>query len=214
MPRYSYFVRISSPWADVQRVVLAWSLRVDTIVCYEHDENPSNIHCHIALTGADVAKKQLRNIAMAQDVNVKGNENCSFKELDSSQKPYVYMTKGVHLPKYLKGYDSSEAETWMKEWKAPKDNKKIDDWDMLWLTMLTDFEFHTAGGGDDLYKEWMMPPDNKINFYIVRENVKAYVLHKRGGFHKPQNYNIYKCLMRGIIYHWSITVPKGENSFW
>ena len=215
MPSYSYFVRITSPWADVQRVVLAWSMRCDTIVAYEHADNVENIHCHIAITGSDVGRKQLRNIAAKQDVNVKGNERCSFKEYDEGERALVYMTKGELLPKYLKGYDQTEAEDWCKHWVNHKDKTEQDYWDKNWQSMITEF-----AADDSMYKDPLYAADPKFpecksyNFYTVRDNVKKYVYTKHGGFHKPQTYNLYKCMMRGIIYEWSVNVPKGENSFW
>jgi hypothetical protein len=65
-----------------------------------------------------VQKKQLRNIGIVH-VNLKGNENCSFKDALTWEKPVTYMTKGVYDPKYNKGFTEVELNELKAKWVEP-----------------------------------------------------------------------------------------------
>lgn len=116
---HDYFVRITHSYEASVRVLSAWALRCEKMVCYEHvGTQTEKIHIHVVILGSSVCKKQLRNIGQ-QFVPLKGNENCSFKECQSWETPLVYMTKGNLEPKYLMGFTKEECDSAKAKWVEP-----------------------------------------------------------------------------------------------
>lgn len=124
----SYFVRLTYSYADISGVIRQWAMKCEKMAVYEHEgAETKKVHCHIAIQRVCVCKKQLRNIANSI-IDIKGNEKSSFKELDMSQTPFIYMTKGTLEPKYLQGYEKEDADKW-KSLYIPKRKHNLSNGD-------------------------------------------------------------------------------------
>lgn len=202
MPDYA--VRITHPYAEIAQLVSAWALRSETMAVYEHpkDHKVNRTHCHLVITGTNVDKKQLRNIA-SKFADVKGNENCSFKEFTGEEKAYVYMTKGVHDPKYLLCIPETTAQSWKEKWVEPVKYVKVDK--------------NTAR-----YNEFVLSQRYEIDaeerkeckFYIVRRCARFYVRKVLNMCFTPEVVNIYKMLVRTFCYDEDIPIPEKEKCEW
>jgi len=117
----SLFIRISHPWEKVKPLIERWTQHFSAAAVYQHDadEETNRTHCHMVLTGLNVGRKRLRQIAEQMSFPIKGNENCSIVEYDGSETPYVYMAKGSLDPVYLKGFTQENADKWKASWTVP-----------------------------------------------------------------------------------------------
>lgn len=131
----SYAVRITYDYKTFAPIIKLWAEKCEKVAVYEHvGEKTGKTHIHLALWRTSVDKKQLRNIAMKY-LDVKGNERCSMKALETDWtlaiRYYVYMTKGKHDPSFLKEYTQEEADGWKAQWKAPELEGTLDFWDNM-----------------------------------------------------------------------------------
>lgn len=197
MPDYA--VRLTYAYDDIASLIGAWALRVEQLAVYEHvGEATKKVHCHLVMTGSNVDKKQLRNIAMKYR-DVKGNELCSFKQFDGSDIYMSYMTKGKHEPKYLKGYTIDDHERWIKAWRPPSvSQQKVDKNTKMYQ------EFCVSQGYEML--------DN--NILSIKRAGKYYVRNVLNMCFSVNACNIYKMLVRTYCYDNDITIPAGDKLDW
>lgn len=201
MPDYA--VRITHSYEQIAQMVSAWAMRSETMVVYEHpkDEKVNRTHCHMVITGTNVDKKQLRNIA-SKYIDVKGNENCSFKEFNGDKKAYVYMTKGVHDPKYLLCIPKSQADEWKASWVAPsKSAVKVDKWTKMYNEFV-------LSQGYEIQNEQTNP------LFVVKRCALFYVRQVLGMPFTPNAVNIYKMLCRTYCYDNNIQIPERDKLEW
>lgn len=195
MPHYA--VRITHSYEACQRVVGLWALRSDRIAVFEHEgEKTGKTHIHLALFGTSVDKKQLRNIAAATGLNVKGNENCSFKEWDGKPDNYMYyMTKGKYDASYIKWYTIDDVNEWKRLWVPPKDYETQNHWQKLY------YEFSETG-------HCVMDPDDPDAFNTLHYLAHRFVKYKLKN-RCPQWKSYMNCVVMSYADdHPQITVPK------
>lgn len=209
MPNYA--VRITHPYFVAQRIVAVWATKCVKMAVFSHiGEKTEKPHIHLALEGTSVDKKQLRNLASATGISVKGNEYMSFKDLDAEggQTYYVYMTKGVHSADYLLGWSVDDVEAWKKLWVPPAEHKKRNPWVELGEKFLAEMP-------PDLLKhnvaEWLssadaVPKDNRYNIlkdYVHRWNYKRY-----DGWVTPAGRRESQFLIYNVAMKYGIPVPE------
>lgn len=200
MPDYA--IRVTHPYERIASMVSAWAQRSETMVVYEHpaDDDVKRTHCHMIVTGTNVDKKQLRNIG-SRFADLKGNENCSFKEFDGDEKAYVYMTKGIHDPKYLLCVPKLTADCWKKQWTPPTKYEKVDKYTKIYKEFVERYNYAIQN-----------EPHNK--FLQVKALSKQYV---REVLHLPltvNNINIQKMVARTYCYDHQISIPSGDKLDW
>lgn len=118
----SYAVRITHSQTAVKHILAVWATQCEKVVAFEHTDT-AKIHSHLLIINCRVGKKQLRNLASTCGVNVKGNENMSFKAYDFNKRYLVYMSKGQFSPYYLKGFTQEECEEARLQWN-PNERKE------------------------------------------------------------------------------------------
>jgi len=202
MPDYA--VRITHSYEKIAQLVSAWALRSETMAVYEHpkDAKVNRTHCHMVITGTNVDKKQLRNIA-SKFCDVKGNENCSFKEFTGEETAYVYMTKGVHDPKYLLCIPTTTAEDWKAKWTPPQVYEKVDKYTKRY----NEFVLSQCGLIDE-------EPNDAAKLFEVKRLAQYYVRVMLKFTFTVEAINNYKMLVRTYCYDNKISIPKGDKLDW
>jgi len=120
-------VRITLPFMDVSGIVRSWALKADQLVVYEHlGEETKKAHVHMLLLGIGCDKERLKQIASPWlKPGQSGNEFWSFKSKskqhgpvssETSQRYIIYMTKGINLPMYVKGFALDYLEACKGMW--------------------------------------------------------------------------------------------------
>jgi hypothetical protein len=195
MPHYA--VRITHAYSVAQKIVAAWALKSERMAVFEHEgEKTGKIHIHLALYGTSVDKKQLRNIAAATLIPVKGNENMAFEEWDGLENNYCYyMTKGHIDASYLLKYTQVDVEQWKSNWVEPKVYKKVSPWTKFWNS----YEPHAPLPAVFDAQAWLSSPDleppKNDTFEKLVKSVHKYVYALHGGVWCPQMSNEKKCLI-------------------
>ena len=193
MPANNYAVRISHPAEIVKRICSLWALRSKKLACYEHnDDGASNIHCHIIIEGADVEKKQLRNIA-SEVADVKGNALMSFRsEYDGAVQGFSYMTKGKYDPVYLHGWTAADHDTWKAAWVPPTDYVKQTYWRKLYDKFNAEVKLSTLENPDyhNQFEHWLRTgdatPPAKYDKQQVQKKIAAWILKHHQGLWTPK----------------------------
>lgn len=201
MPDYA--VRISHPYERIASMVSAWALHAETMAVYEHgvDGESNRVHCHMVITGTNISKKQLRNVA-ARFCDVKGNENCSFKEFNGDKKAYIYMTKGIHDPKYLLCIPKDKADEWKADWVEPsKSVVKVDKWTKIYQQFV-------------LSQRYEIDEEKLNKLFVVKKCAREFVRDVLGMVFTVNALNIYKMLVRTFCYDEKITIPSGDKLDW
>jgi len=124
MPSLNLAVRITLPFADASGCVHAWALKAEKLLCYEHlGSETEKVHVHLLLIGATVTTERLKQLS---GLRGSGNEFWSFKTKSKAHGPittknadrYItYMSKGIHDPKYVKGYDLKVLQACKEAWE-------------------------------------------------------------------------------------------------
>ena len=193
MPHYA--VRITHSYEVCSRVVGLWALKSDRVAVFEHSgERTGKTHIHLALYGTSIDKKQLRNIAAAAGLDVKGNENCSFKPWDGRPDNYCYyMTKGTINASYIKYYTTTDVDEWKTRWVKPREYIK----ETSWMKLYEEFseEGHCIIHDDD---------DDKVNTLIA--HAKRFVMSKLHVW-CPQYGTYMNCCVRTYAWKHHISLP-------
>lgn len=202
MPDYA--VRITHSYEEIAQLVGAWAMRSETMAVYEHpkDAKVNRTHCHLVITGTNVDKKQLRNIA-SKFADVKGNENCSFKDFTGEETAYIYMTKGEHDPKYLLCIPEGKAVDWKARWKPREVYEKIDKNTKRYNEFVSS---QCVFIDNEPTEEAKLFEVKKLSRYYVRVMLKLTL--------SIDAINVYKMLVRTYCYDNSISIPRGDKLEW
>lgn len=204
---HDYFVRITHPYEDCAPVVSLWALRCEKLAVYEHTgDKTEKVHIHILILGSVLQKKQLRNIGSGI-VDLRGNENCSFKECVSYETPVVYMTKGSLDAKYLKGFTKEEADEWKTKWKPKAVYQKPNPLQHVYDYVFDEnngFELDDPSDRDDVYYQ----------FNSVRRHVKRWVFFYHNYFWTPKALSDYKACVYTYCMRNNFPFPNNEWSKW
>lgn len=209
MPHYA--VRITHSYDVCKRLVAQWALKSQALAVYEHlGEKTGKVHIHLALYSTSVDKKQLRNIAASCGVNVKGNENCSFKEWDGKDLYIIYMTKGSLDPKYLLNYSQDDSDVWKAQWVAPKEYIKETCWMKLYAEFAPTCVITPFDGPEWVDSKATYSPrelHSQRNFPIIYAAAFRFVKSKLH-VHCPQYKSFMDCCVRTHCWNHHVTIPK------
>jgi len=209
----SYFVRITHAYEIVKPIVHLWAMRCDSMLVYEHSQDTGTAkgqtHVHIILVNTSVDKKQLRNIAAATKIPVKGNENMSFKAYDGATTTITYMSKGKIEPVYNKGYDSSAVEAAKSQWVEPQDYVKENPWQKL-------YEEYKPYAPTLKKIDWEAWANSNCdtqpvvdNFTPLDTHARTWLAKKLKGVWQPQQANMLKCIVISHAWQNNIKIPTG-----
>lgn len=213
---YDYFVRITHSYAAIAGLVSLWAMRCEKLAVYEHTgEKTEKIHCHLLILGSNTQKKQLRNIG-SDIVDLKGNENCSFKECVSWETPVVYMTKGNLDPKYLKGFTKEEAVEWKSKWQPRNVYRKPNPLASVFEYVFGDpYDVEDAqafrvpkGVLEDDVKAFP-PTYNAFRMVVTRS--RQMVFAKNDDFWSPKCANEHKTMVLTYCMRFHIPIPDGSK---
>lgn len=102
------------------------------LVVYEHNEKVENIHCHVYIVTSikpDAMKVRLKKY------HPFSSTEWSFKTAQDDGC-IRYMSKGVHEPKYCKGYTPEQISKFKSSWELKKPDQRVSQkatvsaWDM------------------------------------------------------------------------------------
>lgn len=208
---YDYFVRITHSYDKIASLVSLWACRSEKLVVYEHiGTETEKVHCHILILGSNTQKKQLRNIG-ATCVPLKGNELCSFKECVSWETPVVYMSKGNLDPKYLKGFERSDADEWKAKWVAPSEYEKVSSDVRIVEKFWTD---HRLEQFNNLVRPETEPDINRqihYKFYWICKQAYAFLFGLNSYVWNMKTRNQYYMLVMTIATRQSIPIPRNHK---
>jgi len=211
MPDYA--VRITHSYEVAQKIVHEWALRCTRVIVYEHEgEVTEKAHIHLLLQNTSVDKKQLRNIASATGIPVKGNEYMSFKEWDGSSVYITYMTKGIYDPAYNKGFEEAMIEASKASWVPPRQHIKTDSIDKI----LNDFRDYLFGEKILLDVMYFDETSDVDRFATLKRHARKFAFSSHGYQNNRWSIatlNTYKMLMNTYIYDYNITIPDKETRF-
>jgi hypothetical protein len=201
---YDYFVRITHPYAAIASLVGAWALRCQKLVVYEHvGTQTEKIHCHILILNSKTHKKQLRNIGQSYAM-LKGNEYCSFKECVTYETPVVYMTKGIHDPKYFMGFTKEELDKLKGQWVEP--NNYVPPSGNLAI-----FNTWQEQHMDALYENILRHNEEKDWFNIVKKHMQKYIFEKNNRIWDMKCITQYKMLVLTHCMRQKIPIPTDSK---
>lgn len=204
---YDYFARITHSYERCAAMIGRWALECDKVLVYEHvGTETEKVHIHCILRGSRVCKKQLRNIGK-DFVDLKGNENCSFKECVSEETPITYMSKGNLTPKYNKGYEHGYIEMRRMEWRPPTEHVKMS------AQMSLVYSFENQHLQDIIEAQQNMPADIPIEDVPKWVFNKIKTLARTWLFQKTQIanqkfFNDYKTIVMTVCFKRNISIPK------
>jgi len=207
---HAYMVRITHSYQDASGVVALWASRSEKLVVYEHVGSlTEKVHIHLVMI-CDTHKKQLRNIGMATGLDLKGNKNCSFKEYDGSETPYVYMTKGEHDPKFIKGYEEDLPDKWKRKWQ-PKINHSTD-------YVIYSCTFDDGQEDDDDFERYVNDLDVRSRDIYNRYNWAKLIAKKSAFQYQKLIWNqrttqIYKMLVFTYCFRHNVIIDPKDRTF-
>lgn len=122
------FVRVRIPFQHIQTACEQISTKVDKMVVYQHEPNGpdgDNIHVHMYLRGNHVSTDTLKNYIKkcCPKRDTYGNSFWSFNTA-YDDGCIVYMSKGILMPSYVKGYSACEIEEYRLKYDPSKEKKK------------------------------------------------------------------------------------------
>lgn len=189
MPANSYAVRITHPAEIVKRICSLIAMKCKRLVAYQHDDDgANNIHCHLIIEEADVAKKQLRNIA-AEICDVKGPKMSFRSEYDGDIRGFSYLTKGKYDPFYIHGWSLDDHDVWKSHWVPPKDYVKQTYWRKLYDKFSKEVTIDQRPNFDELVKKWMEgthPYPSKYDSDDIQKQIAKWVLKENQGLWSPK----------------------------
>lgn len=210
MTVYNYAVRITHSYEDCKKLIDTWKYRCKKMLVYEHvGSETEKVHIHMVIEECDTGKKWLRELGSRHGINLKGNKYCSFKEFDGNKTAMVYMTKGVHDPKFNQGYSDDDIALWKSQWVSKPKSKD----EALYDTVFGDDEYN-----EECYKDWTTehPADPKELYHKwkwVKATAYKAVLMKNGFIVNLKTINQYKMLVYSYMARNSICVPDDDHTF-
>lgn len=219
---YDYFIRITHSYLSLAPLLGVWALQCEKLVAYEHVGTlTEKVHCHLVMLGSRIQKKQLRNLGQPM-IDLKGNENCSFKECVSWEQPIVYMTKGLLDAVYNKGFDPAMLIASKAKWVAPKhyikrsqnevfyDSWENNEWKKLFVIVSDAKEAYRVALGvwqPVIGQENEMPDLNKYIFNAVKRYFHLYVFRESRHIWDTQTLMKYKMMVNTYCMREDITIP-------
>lgn len=149
MPGVNYAVRLRAPVEDLRRVCGDYALLADKVLCYQHDDDKDNIHCHLLLTNVYKTDETLKGVLRKYGLTLKGAGQLSYKTSfkdpetkvklditdDTIPKYITYMTKGKHDASYIKGFEKEYLDerkaAWVKYEKTSPQVKLYKEFEEL-----------------------------------------------------------------------------------
>jgi len=133
MPALNYAVRLRATYEALGSTCGDWAARCERMLCYEHPEDPNNLHCHFLLVGVYESTDTLKRDFRAHGLDLKGPGQVSFKttyklkacntKVDITPQTWgkyiTYMSKGIYDPKYNKGFDAPYIAECKAKWTNP-----------------------------------------------------------------------------------------------
>lgn len=202
---HSYACRITHGLEVVKHIVAVWSSECKRIVAFQHTDT-EKIHCHLLIIGSRIEKKQLRNLSRNCGVDVKGNENMSFKLYDERKTYLVYMTKGQFSPFYLQDFTLEECEAAKKLWVPNAVRNPMKELYQKFDSLI-DFssqEFKEAIG---LALELRQPIEH-LRFELVRKKAHGVAFAFNDNFATGKFFQDYKTLCYTYCFRHAIMIPK------
>jgi len=224
---YDYFVRITHPYTSLAPLISRWSLECEKLIAYEHVGTlTEKVHIHMVILGSRLQKKQLRNIGN-QFADLKGNENCSFKECVSWEQPIVYMTKGMLEPSYNKGFAIDKIAELKGKWVKPTNYEKKSqneqfymtwnnsDWKYLFLHIVECKERFAkqlaACAGDAFAQDALLTQLPTVEFDAIKGYFRRYVFEESHSIWDLQAINKYKMMVWTYCMREDISIPKNTD---
>lgn len=217
---HDYAVRITHDQASVRRVINVWATKCLQIIAYEHvGDTTKKVHSHLLIKGSSVEKKQLRNLGKSTGINLKGNENCSFKAFDQNTTYLTYMSKGKIDPWYIQNFTNEEIEEAKLQWKEPEEYVKLNSNEHLF----NEFEAMLLNGEEDFtltkyYKDFLkgysfVDLDTNPRFEYIKRKAHYYAFVKNRQIATPKFFNEYKMLVCTFCFREGIPFPK-KHPLW
>lgn len=202
----SYAVRITHPQTTVQHIIATWATQCEKIVAFEHTDKPK-IHSHLLIINTRIGKKQLRNIAANCGVNVKGNENMSFKAYDQNTRYLVYMSKGQFTPYYLQGFTRDECDAAKALWVP--NQKKENPQQRIYNRFETDLSLYC----EDFRKALSTALDLKqpldyVRFDFVRSKAWRFSFAECDQIANHKTSNLYKMLVNTYCMRHGVPIDR------
>lgn len=209
----SYFVRITHAYEIAKPIIHEWATRCDSMLVYEHSQatktSKGKTHIHVILVNTSVDKKQLRNIAAATKIPVKGNENMSFKAYDGANKPITYMSKGKVDPMYNKGYEVDVIEAAKAAWVEPEEYVKESPWEQLYL----EYKPFAPSIQKIDWEAWANSLSDTQptvdNFTPLDTHARTWLNKKLRGIWEPRHDNMLRCIVKSHCWQNNIKIPLG-----
>lgn len=219
MTHHSYCVRITEDYETLIPLIDAWSPRIERFAVYEHiGERTNKTHCHMVIERSAIAKDQLKNIAKGLGINLKGNEQCSFKAFDGDDKAYIYMTKGILNAKFLKHWTSTDTDAWKKRWigdkghQISKDALAYEDC-FAEITYGISWKYYQRDNPNTYIPGYDRISDNDYHYRYMKKYAHSYAFQRYGRIWNIQASNLYKMLVYTYVYRNDLTIPKDDPAF-
>ena len=223
MPHYA--VRVTHSFLQARPIVHEWAMRADKVLVYEHSKDTNTArdktHIHMLLVNTSIDKKQLRNIAGATGVPVKGNEHMSFKMAEEPFGTYItYMTKGVLDASYNKGFTPEELAQYKHDWITPHEYVKETPWSKLYDAYAPEApKPPTPEQYASVIRQWVEDPNpnavipNAQDVYIreLESHTTRWVIKRHNGYWNPAMAKQVNCLRFTHCWKHGLTIPKNKD---
>lgn len=221
MTTHSYAVRITYAYDVIKPLIECWAERCEKMAVYEHvGERTNKVHIHLVIENAEVGKEQLKNMAKGTPITLKGNKVCSFKKYDGNERAYVYMTKGVLNPKFLKVWTDADADRWKKLWvgdighQANKDVLAYEDcYDELSFEVAWRYYQRDHPRIPDIVNGEAVQTAHDYQYRFIRTWARNYAFNQYNRIWNIQAINLYKMLVYTYVFRNNLTIPKWDTAF-
>lgn len=219
----SLAVRITLPFSDISGVVRAWALKADKLLCYEHTgEQTNKDHVHLLMIRVSCDPERLKQIARELRECGSGNEFWTFKKKtkahgdvseENSSRYITYMSKGVHDPKYNKGYDPEEIEELKKEWT---EKEILESRDTKCYAAFEEYIYQYWKANPQLREDYFVGGTTVFNIFAgatVAKLARAWAFNVHNRIWNVRTATDSKMVCLTYCMRYDITIPK-EIKFW
>lgn len=209
---HSYFVRITRPYSDLSGMIALWAERCEKLVVYEHvGTKTEKVHIHVLIVNSQVEKKMLKTLGLSNGYNLKGNQDWSWKiRKDVNMTPMIYMTKGIYLPSFLKGYTMEDAEEWKSLWK---EDEKLNIWEQI-VNYVLDDEYIDQCWNFEKERMVLKEGEEAERFFaFFLKYARKMVFTKNKMIWSPSVANQYKCVVMTYIMRKGLKVPDAYKEW-
>lgn len=216
---HSYAVRITYAYDAIKPLLECWAERCEKMAVYEHvGERTNKVHIHLVMENCEIGKEQLKNMAKPTPITLIGNKLCSFKKYDGNEKAYVYMTKGVLTPKFLKVWTDVDADRWKKLWVGDLGHQNSKDV-LLYedcydeLTFEVAWKYYQRDHPNNYIAGSKPTSSNDYQFNFIKQWARNYSFSKFNRIWNIQAINMYKMLVYTYVYRNNLVIPEKESAF-